>query len=93
VSAESPNLRLSHLQFEAMLVAARNSVSACDFALVVMLGPLGLGIFEACAANIDDLGEEHGHRVLRVIGKGTKGLFADTWGEVPRGFRSQVTVR
>ena len=30
---------------------------------------LGLRIFEACGASIDDLGEEHGHRVLRVRGK------------------------
>ena len=28
-----------------------------------MLGLLGLRIFEACGANIGDLGEEHGHRV------------------------------
>ncbi|WP_255472819.1 tyrosine-type recombinase/integrase [Micromonospora sp. MP36] len=27
---------------------------------------------EACGANIGDLGEEHGHRVLRVHGKGGK---------------------
>jgi integrase/recombinase XerD len=44
----------------------------CDFALVAMLGLLGLRIFEATSANIDDLGEEHGHRVLRVCGKGGK---------------------
>ena len=37
-----------------------------------MLGPLGLRIFEATGADIADLGEEHGHRVLRVCGKGTK---------------------
>ena len=37
-----------------------------------MLGLLGLRIFEACAADIADLGEEHGHRVLRVVGKGTR---------------------
>jgi integrase/recombinase XerD len=37
-----------------------------------MLGLLGLRIFEATSANISDLGEEHGHRVLRVCGKGTK---------------------
>ena len=29
-------------------------------------------IFEATGSNITDLGEEHGHRVLRVCGKGTK---------------------
>jgi integrase/recombinase XerD len=37
-----------------------------------MLGLLGLQIFEATSADIADLGEEHGHRVLRVCGKGTK---------------------
>jgi integrase/recombinase XerD len=31
-----------------------------------------LRIFEATGADITDLGEEHGHRVLRVCGKGTK---------------------
>jgi integrase/recombinase XerD len=37
-----------------------------------MLGLLGLRIFEATGTDIADLGEEHGHRVLRVCGKGTK---------------------
>jgi integrase/recombinase XerD len=37
-----------------------------------MLGLLGLRIFEATRADIADLGEEHGHRVLRACGKGTK---------------------
>jgi integrase/recombinase XerD len=37
-----------------------------------MPGLLGLRIFEATAADIEDLGEEHGHRVLRVCGKGSK---------------------
>jgi len=34
--------------------------------LVAMLGLLGLRIFEATGSNIEDLGDEHGHRVLRV---------------------------
>jgi integrase/recombinase XerD len=55
-----------------MLVAARTSTNPFDFALDAMLGLLGLRIFEACAADIDDLGKEHGHRVLRVLGKGTR---------------------
>ena len=72
VPAESPTLGLSHLQFEALLSAARESPNLFDFALVTMLGLLGLRIFEACGANITDLGEEHGHRVLRGFGKGAK---------------------
>jgi len=37
-----------------------------------MLGLLGLRIFEATGADIADLGEEHGHRILRVLGKGAR---------------------
>ena len=72
VPAESPTLGFTHLQFEALLTAARESANPYDFALVAMLGLLGLRIFEATGADIADLGEEHGHRVLRVCGKGTK---------------------
>ena len=72
VPAQSPTLGLTHLQFEAMLTAARQSPNRCDFALVTMLGLLGLRIFEATGSDIDDLGEQHGHRVLRVHGKGDK---------------------
>jgi integrase/recombinase XerD len=72
VPAESPTLGFTHLQFEALLTAARQSADPCDSALVAMLGLLGLRIFEATSADIADLGEEHGHRVLRVSGKGTK---------------------
>jgi site-specific recombinase XerD len=72
VPAESPTLGLGHLQFEALITTARLSANPNDFALVALLGLLGLRIFEACGASIGDLGEEHGHRVLRVRGKGGK---------------------
>ena len=75
VPAESPTLGFTHLQFEALLTAARESAHPYDFALMAMLGLLGLPglrIFGATTADIGDLGEEHGHRVLRVYGKGTK---------------------
>jgi integrase/recombinase XerD len=72
VPAESPTLGFTHLQFEALLTAARESPNPHDFALVAILGLLGLRIFEATGADIADLGDEHGHWVLRVCGKGTK---------------------
>jgi len=52
--------------------ARRQSPHPCDFALVALLGLLGLRIFEATGTDIADLGEDPGHRVLRVCGKGTK---------------------
>ncbi|WP_236647298.1 MULTISPECIES: hypothetical protein [Micromonospora] len=72
VPPESPTLGLGHLQFEALITTARLSANSNDFALIAMLGLLGLRILEGCGANIGDLGEEHGHRVLRVRGKGGK---------------------
>jgi site-specific recombinase XerD len=57
VPAESPTLGFTHLQFEALLTAARDSGNPCDFALVAMLGLLGLRIFEATGTDIADLGE------------------------------------
>jgi len=72
VSTESPTLGLNHLQFEAMLSASRDSTNPNDFALVTMLGLLGLRIFEATGADVEALSEVHGHRVLRVHGKGDK---------------------
>ena len=72
VLPESPALGFTLLQFEALLTASRESSSPYDFALVAMLGLLGLRIFEATGADIGDLGEEHGHRVPRVCGRGTK---------------------
>jgi alkanesulfonate monooxygenase SsuD/methylene tetrahydromethanopterin reductase-like flavin-dependent oxidoreductase (luciferase family) len=45
-----------------MIVAARTSTNPFDFALVAVLGLLGLRLFEACNADVDDLGEEHGRR-------------------------------
>jgi integrase len=70
VPAESPTLGLGHLKFEALITTARLSDNPNDFALIALLGLLGLRIFETCGASVAD--EEHGHRVLRVRGKGGK---------------------
>ncbi len=41
-------------------------------ALAVLLGLNGLRVSEACATDIENLGIDHGHRTLRIIGKGSK---------------------
>ncbi len=68
---DSSTLGLSHLQFEAMLTAARAGTPD-DAALITMLGLLGLRISEACRTDVADLGMLPGHRVLHVLGKGDK---------------------
>jgi hypothetical protein len=83
----------THLQLEALLIAARESCIDCDFALVTMLGLLGLRIFEATGANITDLGEEHGHRVLRVCGKGSKVVLVPLPPAVGRAFDCAIGAR
>jgi len=93
VPAESPTLGFTHLQFEALLTAARESPHPCDFALVAMLGLLGLRIFEATGADIADLGEEHGHRVLRVCGKGTKVVLVPLPPAVGRAIDRAISTR
>ncbi|MFF4937274.1 hypothetical protein [Micromonospora sp. NPDC000729] len=52
VPSESPTLGLGHLQFEALITTARLSANPNDFALVALLGLLGLRIFEVCGSNI-----------------------------------------
>jgi integrase/recombinase XerD len=76
-----------------MLTAARDSARPDDFALVAMLGLLGLRIFEAASANIADLGEEHGHRVLTVHGKGDKTALVPLPPAVNRALESAINGR
>lgn len=76
-----------------MLAAARASANCNDFALVAMLGLLGLRILEACGASIEDLGEEHGHRVLRVTGKDGKVVLTPPPPAVARAIDRAVDAR
>jgi integrase/recombinase XerD len=90
---DSPTLGLGHLQFEALLTTARLSPNRNDFALIAMLGLLGLRILEACGTNITDLGEEHGHRVLKVRGKGDKTVLVPLPPAVARAIEHAVEGR
>lgn len=67
---ESQTLGLTHLEFEAVLVASRGRPT--DHALIALLGLLGLRVSEACGLDVTDLGFEHGHRTVHFIGKGNK---------------------
>ena len=58
-----------------------------------MLGLLGLRIFEATGADIAGLGEEHGHRVLRVVGKGGKTVLVPLPPAVARAIDRAVDAR
>lgn len=64
-----------------MISASRDSENINDFALVAMLGLLGLRIFEATRADIDAIGDVRGHRALRVHGKNDKIAFTDLCSE------------
>jgi hypothetical protein len=55
VPGESPTLGLTHLHFEALLNAAKDSANRCDFALVTMLGLLGLRTSRPPAATLKTL--------------------------------------
>ena len=72
IPPESPTLGLSHLQFEAILTAGRDSANSNDFALVAMLGLLVLRVFEAAGSNVQALGEARGHRVLTCTARATR---------------------
>ena len=58
-----------------------------------MPGLLGLRIFETTGADIADLGEEHGHRVLRVCGKGTKTVLIPLPAAVERAIDRSIGTR
>jgi site-specific recombinase XerD len=57
---------LARLLFEAERSDYQHS------ALALLLGLNGLRVTEACTTDIEDLGEDRGHRTLRIIGKGNK---------------------
>jgi integrase/recombinase XerD len=56
----------------ASFLYAAERTSPMHASLAVLLGLNGLRVSEACAANIEDLRFERGHRILQIVGKGNK---------------------
>ena len=68
---ESATLGLDRMELSAFIAQAAAS-GVMDHALACLLGLLGLRVAEACSINIEDLSTERGHRVVTVMGKGSK---------------------
>lgn len=69
---ESTTNGLDRMEMGHLLAVSAASRSVMDHALIVMLGMLGLRVSEACSVHIEDLGNERGHRTIRILGKGHK---------------------
>ena len=67
----SPTPSLDTGELRRFLATASRS-SRRDHALAELLGVNGLRISEALGADVEDMGEERGHRTLSIIGKGGK---------------------
>jgi site-specific recombinase XerD len=70
VSQDSPTLGLDRSELVRLLDAA-DDAGPRDHALVCLLALCGLRVSEACGANVADLEEQRGHRILRIIRKGS----------------------
>lgn len=68
VSDESPRLGLDRDELNRLLEKA-DAAGPRDLALVSLLSLNGLRVSEACGADVGDLGEERGHRVLAITRK------------------------
>lgn len=67
-------LGLDRMELGAFLQVARAHEQSNRWALAVLLGLLGLRVSEACNVQIEDFygRSERGHRILTVVGKGSK---------------------
>ena len=73
VADESPTLGLDRDELRRLLEAAEQAGTR-DYVLVGLLALLGLRVSAACAATIDALAVERGHRTLTTTGKGGRVL-------------------
>lgn len=70
-STESATLGLDRMELSASIADAAAS-GAVDNALACLLGLVALRVAEVCSINIEDLSAQHGHRIVTVVGKGSK---------------------
>jgi integrase len=70
-SEGSPTLGLDRGELSRLLDVAETA-GPRDHALVALLGLNGLRVSEACSADVADLGQVRGHRVLTVVRKGNR---------------------
>ena len=59
-------------QEPSAFIAQAAAGGVMDHALARLLGLLGLRVAEACSINIEDLSSERGHRIVTVVGKGSR---------------------
>lgn len=63
---------LDRMELGSLIQVAR-AANPTEWALVIMMGSLGMRVSEACSIQIGDFEDEvRGHRVLKFVGKGSK---------------------
>jgi site-specific recombinase XerD len=64
---------LTRWELGAVMRAAQESTASADWALVTLLGTLGMRVSAACAIQLGDLSTDPvGYRLLHTVGKGNK---------------------
>ena len=88
VPSESPRRGLSPAEVRAMIRACdpETLIGLRDRVMVVILGVQGWRLSELLGLQVSDLGEEGGHKVAEITGKGSKvarvPLAAETWATI-----------
>jgi integrase/recombinase XerD len=64
---------LTRWELQALMHAAQHSWRRSDWALVTLLGTLGMRVSAACAIDLEDMSSNSsGYRMFRTVGKGSK---------------------
>lgn len=92
VDDESPSTGFSRTELQAMIRAAAADGQRSE-ALVTLLALNGLRIDEALSRDIEDLGYERGHRVLKLERKGGKRAVTALAGPTVRALERYISAR